>query len=75
MKASDLVVEALDHYVGGLDESGCSVTLLQGQFADGARRDDRRNVKSSRADYDLGEQTLNPNAEDLSGRCPWQGTA
>jgi hypothetical protein len=51
-----MTVEALDHYVGGLDESGRTVAPFQLKFAYGFSGNDRRDLSVFQGEHDLGKQ-------------------
>src|ERR1700722_14356707 len=61
------LVETLDHHVGGLDESGGGITLLQLQLPNRAGCDDCGYLGVPNCEDDLRQQSLNTNADHLAG--------
>ena len=60
------IVEALDHHVSRLDESGRRVSFFQPQFAHGVGGNNGGDVSFADGEDDLGEQAFHAEADDLS---------
>jgi hypothetical protein len=58
--------EALDHHVGGLDESSRGVAFLQLKLAHSICGDDCRHVRVPDSKHDLGEKALDADADYLA---------
>ncbi len=54
-----LALHANDHYFCGLDQGGGFVADFQAHFADGVRRDDRRDPLAADGECYLGDQAVN----------------
>src|ERR1700758_1625320 len=61
-----LFVKAFDHNVGRLDESRCSVALLESKFLDGFGRYDRSHVCVSDCEDHFSQESLNADADHTS---------
>ena len=61
------LVEALDHYVGGLDESSGGVAFFQLEFADCVGCDDGGDVGVAQGEDDFGEEAFDADADYFSG--------
>src|SRR6266702_6060988 len=60
------LVEALDHHVGGLDESGGGVAFLQLQLAHCVGGDDGGDVAVDEGEDDLGEEAFDADTYDFA---------
>ena len=61
------VVEALDHYVGGLDESRCCLAFFQLELTDCICGDDCGDVGVSNSEDDFGEEAFDADADYFAG--------
>lgn len=60
--------DPLDHDVGGLDERGRRITLLQLQFSSGVGGDDRRDPLIADREHYLSQQSHDPQVGNLAGQ-------